>query len=81
VRGVIAEGIAVLKVGRGPDVGAPPKQAGFVLGRRASLAVSLGAAAHTLWASAAPALAYRLYAKEWHLTYTATTENGWDRTG
>jgi MFS family permease len=30
-------------------------------------------AAHTLWTSAAPALTYRLYAQEWHLTYTATT--------
>jgi MFS family permease len=50
-----------------------PKRAGFVLGRRASLAVSVGVAGHTLWASAAPALAYRLYAQEWHLSHTATT--------
>jgi MFS family permease len=35
--------------------------------------VSLGVAGHTLWSSAAPALTYRLYAREWHLTPTATT--------
>ncbi|MEA2950275.1 MAG: hypothetical protein QOI40_5605 [Alphaproteobacteria bacterium] len=35
--------------------------------------VSAGVAGHTLWASAAPALTYRLYAQEWHLTPTATT--------
>src|SRR5580692_13063001 len=46
--------------------------ASFVLGRRASLVVSTGVAGHTLWASAAPALTYRLYAQEWHLTHTAT---------
>ena len=46
---------------------------GFVLGRRASLVVSTGVAGHTLWASAAPALTYRLYAQEWHLSHTATT--------
>jgi predicted MFS family arabinose efflux permease len=40
----------------------------WVLGRRASLWVSLGVAAHTLWTSAAPALSYRLYAHEWHLS-------------
>jgi MFS family permease len=50
-----------------------PRRAGFVLGRRASLVVSVGVAGHTLWASAAPALAYRLYAQEWHLNHTATT--------
>jgi predicted MFS family arabinose efflux permease len=50
-----------------------PKHAGFVLGRRASLVVSAGVAAHTLWASAAPALIYRLYAEEWHLTHATTT--------
>jgi predicted MFS family arabinose efflux permease len=47
--------------------------ASFVLGRRASLVVSTSVAGHTLWASAAPALTYRLYAQEWHLTHTATT--------
>jgi predicted MFS family arabinose efflux permease len=51
-----------------------PRRAGFVLGRRSRLVVSVGVAAHTLWASAAPALAYRLYAQEWHLSDTATTE-------
>ena len=53
--------------------GVAPKRDGFVLGRRASLAVSAGVAAHTLWTSAAPALAYRLYARAWRLDYTATT--------
>ena len=38
----------------------------FVLGRRASLIVSASVVAHTLWTSAAPAMAYRLYAQEWH---------------
>ncbi|SDI19194.1 Predicted arabinose efflux permease, MFS family [Bradyrhizobium lablabi] len=50
-----------------------PKRAGVVLGQRASLAVSIGVAAHTFWSSAAPTLTYRLYAQEWHLTHTATT--------
>jgi predicted MFS family arabinose efflux permease len=50
-----------------------PKRSGFVLGRRASLLVSACVAGHTLWSSAAPALTYRLYAEEWHLTHTATT--------
>jgi MFS family permease len=50
-----------------------PKRAGVVLGRRASLAVSVGVAAHTFWSSAAPTLTYRLYAQDWHLTHTATT--------
>jgi hypothetical protein len=35
--------------------------------------VSAGVVAHTLWTSAAPAMAYRLYAEEWHLSHTATT--------
>jgi len=43
------------------------------LGPRASLFVSAGVVAHTLWTSAAPALAYRLYADEWHLNHTVTT--------
>jgi predicted MFS family arabinose efflux permease len=43
------------------------------LGRRASLCVSAGVVAHTLWTSAAPAMAYRLYAQEWHLSHTETT--------
>jgi MFS family permease len=64
--------MTVLPINENPTVG-PQNPAGFVLGRRASLAVSAGVAGHTLWTSAAPALTYRLYAQEWHLTYTATT--------
>ena len=45
----------------------------IALGRHASLFVSAGVVAHTLWTSAAPAMAYRLYADEWHLTHTVTT--------
>ena len=44
-----------------------------VLSRRASFWVSLGVAMHTLWTSAAPALSYRLYAEEWHLSPVQTT--------
>jgi MFS family permease len=44
----------------------------FVFGRQASLLVSAGVVSHTLWTSAAPALTYRLYAQEWHLTHTMT---------
>jgi MFS family permease len=44
----------------------------FVLGRRTSLLVSAGVVSHTLWTSAAPALTYGLYARQWHLTHTAT---------
>ncbi|WP_167760269.1 MFS transporter [Paraburkholderia pallida] len=44
------------------------------LGRRASFWVSAGVVAHTLWTSAAPAMTYRLYASEWHLTPTTTAE-------
>jgi MFS family permease len=43
------------------------------LGPCASLFVSAGVVAHTLWTSAAPALAYRLYADEWHVNHTVTT--------
>lgn len=43
------------------------------LGRPASFWVSAGVVAHTLWTSAAPAMTYPLYAKEWHLTPTVTT--------
>ncbi|WP_110857440.1 MFS transporter [Paraburkholderia silvatlantica] len=42
------------------------------LERRASFWVSAGVVAHTLWTSAAPAMTYRLYASEWHLTSTTT---------
>jgi len=48
-------------------------RAPVVLGQRASLLVSAGVVAHTLWASAAPAMAYRLYAEQWHLSHTVTT--------
>jgi predicted MFS family arabinose efflux permease len=48
-------------------------RARVVLGQRASLLVSAGVVAHTLWTSAAPAMAYRLYAEEWHLSHTVTT--------
>ena len=44
------------------------------LDRRASFWVSAGVVAHTLWTSAAPAMTYRLYASEWHLTVTTTAE-------
>jgi MFS family permease len=50
----------------------PPAGGRFVLGRRASLLVSAGVVSHTLWTSAAPALTYGLYAREWHLTHTVT---------
>src|ERR1700722_19271868 len=65
--------MSVLPINDDPDTAGSPNRAGFVLGRRASLAVSAGVASHTLWTSAAPALTYRLYAQEWHLTYTMTT--------
>ena len=45
----------------------------LVLGQQASFWVSAGVVAHTLWTSAAPAMTYRLYAEEWHLTHTVTT--------
>jgi len=44
------------------------------LDSRASFWVSAGVVAHTLWTSAAPAMTYRLYAREWHLTSTTTAE-------
>ena len=44
-----------------------------MLGRQVSFWVSAGVVAHTLWTSAAPAMTYRLYAEEWHLTHTVTT--------
>jgi hypothetical protein len=50
----------------------PPAGGRFVFGRRASLSISAGVVGHTLWTSAAPALTYRLYAEEWHLTHTMT---------
>jgi MFS family permease len=50
----------------------PSAGGGFVFGRRMSLCVSAGVVSHTLWTSAAPALTYGLYAREWHLTHTVT---------
>jgi MFS family permease len=50
----------------------PPVGGRFVLGRRASLLVSAGVVSHTLWTSAAPALTYGLYAREWQLSHTVT---------
>jgi MFS family permease len=44
----------------------------FVLRRRASLLVSAGVVSHTLWTSAAPALTYGLYARQWQLSHTVT---------
>jgi predicted MFS family arabinose efflux permease len=43
------------------------------LGQRASFWVSAGVVAHIFWTSAAPAMTYRLYAEQWHLTPTMTT--------
>jgi predicted MFS family arabinose efflux permease len=43
------------------------------LGQRASFWVSAGVVTHVFWTSAAPALTYRLYAEQWHLTPTVTT--------
>jgi predicted MFS family arabinose efflux permease len=68
---LLVEGTAILPINKDPGTG--ESRAGYVIGRRASLVVSAGVAGHTLWASAAPALTYRLYAQEWHLTHTATT--------
>lgn len=68
---MLVEGTTTLLINK--DQGAVRSSAGFILGRRASLVVSTGVAGHTLWASAAPALTYRLYAQEWHLTHTTTT--------
>jgi MFS family permease len=56
-----------------PHTGARSIRAPVVLGQRASLLVSAGVVAQTLWTSAAPAMAYRLYAEEWHLSHTVTT--------
>jgi predicted MFS family arabinose efflux permease len=69
----MVDGVTALPIDEDVGLGKLRKRAGFVLGRRASLVVSVGVAGHTLWASAAPALSYRLYAQEWHLTHTATT--------
>src|SRR5712664_1337043 len=49
------------------------KLSSLVLGRRASFWVSAGVVTHIFWTSAAPAMTYRLYAEQWHLTATVTT--------
>ena len=69
----MAERATDLPIVKAPDSSRSTKRAGFVLGRRASLVVAAGVAGHTLWTSAAPALVYRLYAEEWHLSHTVTT--------
>jgi MFS family permease len=58
---------------RGIHAGPSSASAPFILGRRASLFVSAGVVAHTLWTSAAPAMAYRLFAQQWHLSHIVTT--------
>ncbi len=42
-------------------------------GRKASYLTSIAVVAHTIWTSAAPALTYPVYAKEWGLTTFTTT--------
>ncbi|WP_028221370.1 hypothetical protein [Paraburkholderia oxyphila] len=54
--------------------GSTARHTRVALARRASFWVSAGVVAHTLWTSAAPAMTYRLYASEWHLTPTTTAE-------
>ena len=44
-----------------------------VFGRQASFLTAAAVVAHTIWTSAAPALTYPLYAREWHLTTFTTT--------
>ncbi|WP_377297670.1 MFS transporter [Rhizobium sp. SGZ-381] len=44
-----------------------------VLGRQASFLTAAAIVAHTIWTSAAPALTYPLYARQWHLTTFTTT--------
>src|SRR5580658_5757912 len=45
----------------------------LAFGRQASFWVSAAVVVHTFWTIAAPAMTYRLYAEEWHLTHTVTT--------
>jgi MFS family permease len=45
----------------------------YAFGRRASFWTAAAVVAHTLWTSAAPAMTYPLYAREWGLTPLATT--------
>ena len=51
---------------------APALNSPTTIGRRASLVVAALVVAHTLWTSAAPAIAYRLYAQQWHLSHMVT---------
>jgi predicted MFS family arabinose efflux permease len=51
----------------------PPALGQRVLGQRASFWVSAGVVTHIFWTSAAPAMTYRLYAEQWHLSPTVTT--------
>jgi predicted MFS family arabinose efflux permease len=69
----MAEGTSVLSIDRDTDTDGSVMRPRFVLERRASLGVSVCVAGHTFWSSAAPALTYRLYAEEWHLTHTVVT--------
>lgn len=69
----MAEQTTLVRINKTRGRSGSPKHASFVLGRRGILMVSKGVAAHTLWTSAAPALTYRLYAQEWHLSHTLTT--------
>lgn len=45
----------------------------YTFGRRASFWTAAAIVAHTLWTSAAPAMTYPLYAREWGLTPLSTT--------
>jgi MFS family permease len=64
---------SMVRIDESPAVRPTRRHGPLVLGRRASFWVSAGVVAHTLWTSAAPAMTYRLYADEWHLTHTVTT--------
>jgi MFS family permease len=44
-----------------------------ILSRQSSFWVAAAVVVHTLWTSAAPAMTYPLYAREWQLTPTVTT--------
>jgi hypothetical protein len=52
----------------------PSTDGPFAFGRRVSVLISTGVVSQTPWISAAPALTYRLYAQELHLTHAATVE-------
>ncbi|AYG59957.1 MFS transporter [Rhizobium jaguaris] len=45
----------------------------ITFGRSASFLISGAVVAHTLWTSAAPAMTYPIYAREWHLSPAVTT--------